>query len=110
MEKIMIISLLIILCGYGMVRGLVYLGKRNIEDERKYNFLYDYIAGHIDSMPVNDQNYNLLKSDFDRLGKMRYKNPEKTYVLRILFERKFGKITAERALDGYQQRLKQKSK
>lgn len=81
-------------------------GKRQAEEARKYDFLYSQIQGYIDGMDICPANYEFIQTRIDQLGKLKYKNKEKTAVLTDAFYRKFGGEYAKRVLKDHEKKMK----
>jgi len=73
----------IVVAAFLVAEFIVWQSKKNAEDERKHKFMYDYLLG-IMELPVNETNYQLLKSGIDSL-----KRCEETNVLEANFYRKY---------------------
>lgn len=109
-EQSLIVALLVVLTVYAVIRFIIWKGKRNAERARKYKYLYGYIDGHIDSMSVNDCNYNILESGLRDLDSLTHRfDREATDVLRGKFYRKFGIVASRRALDNFWKNRKKKN-
>jgi hypothetical protein len=51
------------------------------QEQKEYDYKYDLISCHIESMPVTPENYDAIYRMLTCLGKLPYKNKEKTEVL-----------------------------
>lgn len=70
-------------------------GKRELERENEYDNLYAEIKGNVYSWPVTPVYRYRLLSKLNELAKLKYKNPEKTKVLRDNFFWKYRAIAKE---------------
>jgi len=71
-------------------------GKRELERENEYDNLYLEIKDYIYLWEVTPANRYRLHSKLNELAKMKYKNPEKTKVLKDNFFWKYRVIAKER--------------
>jgi hypothetical protein len=81
-----------------LVIWLIYkYGKNQMIAEDEYDKLYDEISGEINDREVTVHNYDILMYKLGKLGKLKYKNKEKTSVLFTNFLIKF-KAEAEKRI------------
>jgi hypothetical protein len=72
---------------------LLYLwGKKGAERELAYEFLYEEIERIIEIWPICLTSYDIIKTEFIALNQLKYKNPEKTAVLKLKFDLKYKDI------------------
>ncbi len=104
-EQTITVVIAVLISVWLVIWGLQSWGRRNAERARKYDFLSKYVEGHIESMNVNDHNFNLLRSHLKRLDVLTHRHDrEQTQVLWTNFYRKFGKIYGKRLLKDMEKR------
>jgi len=97
MENLSLMSILII---FGIIGMVVFIAIwfylewtcRKIISELKYLEQYEAIQYYIDHWPVTNESYNAIFAELKRLGRMKYKNREKTETLTTQFFRKFAEV------------------
>ena len=72
-------------------------GKRNAKNAADYDKFYSQIYVIIETHEVCEMNYKWIMRLLTRLGKMKYRNKEKTSVLTMRFFRKYQDIAKKRA-------------
>jgi hypothetical protein len=64
-------------------------GEVTLRNARRYDELYREIQNDLWHLPMNADNCDLIRDKLKKLGKMSYKNREKTSVLLHKFNKKF---------------------
>jgi len=77
---------------------IVEYGKKQLKQEREYEKLYSEISDMIncDLYSINESNYRYIKDELIKLGKLKFKNKEKTSVLTTKFFRKYVSIARQK--------------
>ena len=86
----------LIVAAWFVAELFVWAGRKTLADDRKYDFLYQYISGQLE-LPVNDCNYQIIRDELIKLSKFKSRG-EQTDVLRRNFYRKYGKLISEYAV------------
>jgi hypothetical protein len=76
---------------------IVEYGKSQMIAENEYDKLYDEISGEISDREVTAHNYDILMYKLGKLEKLKYKNNEKTSILRMNIKKEF-KVEAEKRI------------
>jgi hypothetical protein len=72
-------------------------GKNQMIAENEYDELYKEISKEIDEREVTAHNYDILMYKLGKLEKLKYKNNEKTSILRMNIKKEF-KAEAEKRI------------
>jgi uncharacterized membrane protein len=97
--KTLTFVLLFFLVLSGIFIYLIWRGKRNTRNaqiEKSYEAKYKKIDKVIENYSVCDQNYDYINVLLDHLSELKYRNKEKTIVLRDKFNVKYEGIKQER--------------
>jgi hypothetical protein len=71
-------------------------GKKSAQRENEYEQLYKYISDYIDYREISEWNFDFISNELIKLGKLKYKNREKTAVLTVKFFRKYATIARQK--------------
>jgi hypothetical protein len=77
---------------------IVEYDKEQLKREREYENLYSEIYNMIESYYIYDANYKYIKDWLIELGKLKFKNKEKTSVLTVKFFTKYASIARQKVM------------
>jgi hypothetical protein len=68
-------------------------GKKQLKEEDEYEALYEQISWEINDRDKDQHNYDILMYKLGKLEKLKYKNEEKTSILRMNIKKEFEVFT-----------------